>query len=372
VKRAKRLEHPTLDDVAAAAGVSRATAARALGGYGPVSEDARAAVFAAAARIHYRPNMLARSMITGTTQTIGVVVADIELSFFARAVRGIADVAQAAGFEVILANSDEDRAKERAAIGVLLEKRVDGLIVSPSSVSDSGHLVDLVERGLPLVLLDRGASGVQCDTVVVDNRRAAQNAVSHLVRLGHRRIALIVEEETALSATDLEGAEPGIAGAMTSVLRELGWAAALRSAGLQPTDDLIRRSPYDRDAARQETAAALAMADPPTAVLTTDETMTLGALDAVVESGLAIPDEISVIGFDDAAWTTLLRPPLTVVAQPVYELGAAAARSLIERIGGDERPPRLEILDTRFLLRGSTGPPVGVAFSSAPTVVSSG
>lgn len=358
VRRGKGLDHPTLGDVAAAAGVSRATAARALGGYGRVSEESREAVVAAAGRLAYRVNTLARSMITGTTHTIGVVIADIELSFFARAVRGITDVAQAAGFEVILANSDEDQSKERTAIGVLLEKRVDGLIVTPASIMDSGHLVDLVERGLPLVLLDRGARGVSCDTIVVDNRRAAQNAVSHLVRLGHRRIAIVLEAQPTLSAAELEGEDPGPAGAMPVVLREFGWAAALRSAGVRPTDDLIRRCRYDRDAARQATAAALAMVDPPTAFFTTDEMMTLGALDAILAAGFNIPDEVSVIAFDDAAWTTLLRPPLTVVSQPLYELGATAARRLLARIvGGEEHQPGIEILSTSFLLRGSTAPP---------------
>ncbi len=349
----------TLHDVAAAAGVSPATAARALGGYGSVSDEARSQVLAASARLRYRPNKLARSMITGTTQTIGVVVGDIELSFFARAVRGIADEAKLAGFEVILVNSDEDFAKEQAAIGVLLEKQVDGLIVAAAAPRDAAHLEDIVERSIPLVLFDRIVAGIDCDAVVVDNFRAAQNATRHLIRLGHRRIAIMVEAETALPPERLPVSNPGPVGAMTSALREIGWADALRGGGVTVTEDLIRRCAYDREAARAETVAALRSSDPPTAILATDETMSIGVMEALTDAGLRIPEEISVVAFDDAAWTTLVRPPLTVVAQPVYELGQLAARRLLARIGGDDTPPHVEMRDTTFLVRGSTAPPSG-------------
>jgi LacI family transcriptional regulator len=355
--RRTRPDHPTIDDVAASAGVSRATAARALGGYGRVGDATRRKVEEEAARLGYRPNTLARSMITGTTQTIGVVVADIDLSFFARAVRGIADTAKTAGFEVILANSDEDPTKERAAVGVLLEKRVDGLIVSPAARSGASHLVDLARRGIPLVQLDRGSAEVESDVVCVDNLRAAQNATSHLVRLGHRRIAIVIERESSLPAVDLASAHPGPAGAMTSTLREIGWAMALRSAGIDVTEDLIWRASYDREAARRTTARGLAGESRATAILATDETMALGMMDAIVDSGLRVPEDLSVVAFDDAAWATVLRPPLTVVAQPVYELGALAARRLIARIGGADDPPAVSVLDTSFILRGSTAAP---------------
>jgi LacI family transcriptional regulator len=363
-RRQPQVERVTLHDVAAAAGVSPATAARALGGYGSVSEEARAQVLAASARLRYRPNKLARSMITGTTQTIGVVVGDIELSFFARAVRGMADEAKLGGFELILANSDEDVEKERAAIGVLLEKQVDGLILAAATTRDVAHLEDISERGVPLVLFDRIVAGVDCDAVVVDNFRAAQNATRHLIRLGHRRIAIMVEEATALAPEDLPVGNPGPVGAMTSVLREIGWADALRGAGLKVSSDLIRRCAYDREAARAETAAALRLADPPTAILATDETMSIGVLEALTDAGMRIPEEISVVAFDDAAWTTLVRPPLTVVAQPVYELGQAASRRLLARIAGDEGPPHVEMRDTTFLVRGSTGRPLGAVTGS--------
>ncbi len=349
-------DQATLDDVARAAGVSRATAARALGGYGAASPGARERVRAAAEALRYRPNALARSMKSGSTRTIGVVVSDIQLAFFAQAVRGIADVARGEDFEVILANTDEDLALERAAVGVFLDKRVDGLIVVPAEPNEAAHLVDAQERGIPVVLFDRGSPGVHCDTVVVDNQRAAKNAVRHLVRLGHRRIAIVVEARTALGAADVIRARLRPDAGMTSPMRELGWAAALREAGLPVTDDLICGARYERADARRAAAAALAQPDRPTAILTTDETMTLGAIDAIQEAGLEVPRDISLIAFDDLPWTTILRPPITVIAQPVHELGVTAAQRLLGRLAGDDRPPETVILSTSFVVRGSTGP----------------
>ena len=367
-KRSLQVDHATLTDVAAAAGVSRATAARALGGYGSVSEDARALVEAAAESLGYYPNTLARSMITGATHTIGVVVADIELSFFARAVRGIADASKAQGFEVILANSDEDLAMERAAIGVLLEKRVDGLIVAPAAPDNAGHLADLVRRGIPLVLLDRGAPGIPADAIVVDNVRAAHNVVSHLVRLGHRRIAIISENPKRLSVSQLADAAFGPGDALTSTLRLSGWASALRSVGLPLSDDLLLTTAYNREQAAAATAAALATEDPPSAIFSVDETMTLGAVDAITALGLRMPTDISLVAFDDLQWSTLVQPPLTVVSQPVYQLGMTATERLLGRIAGDERPPETIVLDTNFVLRGSTGPvPTGTRRTKVAT-----
>ena len=158
---------PTVRDVAASAGVSTATAARALGGYGRVSTEVRAKVAEVAAALGYRPNVLARSMITGTSHTLGVVIADIENPFFASVVRGITDTAHSRGFEVILVNTDEDVEKERVAIGVLLDKRVDGLLVAAAATQDVGHLQEAVRHGLPLVCLDRMVPGLDADRCVV-------------------------------------------------------------------------------------------------------------------------------------------------------------------------------------------------------------
>ena len=222
---------------------------------------------------------------------------------------------------------------------MLVEKRVDGLIVAPAEPGESAHLLEAHERGIPVVLFDRGSPGITCDVVVVDNQRAAKNAVRHLIRLGHRRIAIVVEGNTALAAADVVNARLRPDAEMASRLREDGWAAALREAGLPVTDDLICGARYERADACRAASEALCLKDRPTALVTTDETMTLGAIDAIQEAGLAIPDDISLVAFDDLPWTSLVRPPLTVVAQPVNELGVAATQRLLGRIAGFEGPP---------------------------------
>ena len=350
-----RSDRPTIIDVAREAGVSPATAARALGGYGPVSSETRRRVDAAAVALGYRANTLARSMVTGSTKTIGVVVADIENTFFARAVRGISDFAHAAGLEVVLANSDEDVAKERAAVAILLEKRVDGLIVAPASNFEVGHLAEAVKHGCPLVLFDRAVEGIAVDAVVVNSRRAAQDAVAHLTGLGHRRIALI--SESAMPPAGLGAISTESRNVNPTAERFLGYASALLSAHLPVSSELVRQCRYDRASAAEQTLMALRMEEPATAVFTTDGVMTLGAMDAILADGRQIPQDISVIAFDDLEWTTIVQPPLTVVAQPVYELGTTAVGRLIDRLNGDERPPEVITLETTFMPRGSTAPP---------------
>ena len=326
--------------MAKAAGVSTATAARALGGYGSVSPAVRDRVAEAAERLGYRRNSLARSMITGTTHTIGLVVADIENPFFARAARGVADVAHAAGYEVLLVNSDEDPATERAAVRTLFEKRVDGLIVAPASTDVGSHLGELPKRGTPIVLLDRVVPGIDADAIVVDNERAARRAIGHLAGLGHRRIALLTSQGLV----------------HTNQMRLAGYLQGLEQAGLPVDERLIRMAEYTREAAVSETEAVLALDDPATAIFTTDNLMSLGAFEGTQRAGRAVPEEVSIVGFDDLEWMTIVRPPITVVAQPTYELGATAATRLLARLAGDDGPPQTLMLETTFIVRGSTGP----------------
>ncbi len=312
-----------------------------MGGYGAVSASVRAQVAAAALELGYRRNSLARSMITGTTHTLGLVVADIENPFFARAARGVADVAHAAGYEVLLVNSDEDPGIERAAVRTLHEKRVDGVIIAPAASDGGPHLHELIAHGTPVVLLDRVVPGMDADAVVVDNENAARHAVAHLTALGHRRIALITSQGLI----------------HTNQARLAGYLNGLARAGIQGDDALIRMVRYSRDAAAAEVAEVLRLSDPATAVFTTDNVMTLGVYEGVLQASCRIPEDVSLVGFDDLEWTTIVRPPLTVVAQPTYDLGSEAARRLLARLQGDTSPARVVTLDTTFIARGSTGFP---------------
>jgi len=180
-----------LNDVARRAGVSRATAARALGGYGAVSEAARARVLAAAEELDYRPNSIARRLVTGRSRTVGFVVADIGNPFFAQALRGASDIAQAAGFEIVIANTDEDARREQSALRLMGENRLDGIVVAPADMENARAIRRFMATNTPVVLIDRALRGVQADAVLVDNVAAARIGVEHLIAQGHRRIGLI-------------------------------------------------------------------------------------------------------------------------------------------------------------------------------------
>jgi len=344
---------PTIPDVAREAGVSRSTASRALADYGSVSPRAREQVRAAAEKLGYRPNQLARSMITGRTHTLGVVVADIQNPFFAGVTRGITDAARAAGYQVLLGNTDEDLATERTVVKTLRDKLVDGLVVAPASTADVGHLVALRDAGCPIVLLDRYAPDLHTDAVTIDNHGATEDVVRRLLAAGHRRIALV---SLAGSGADEEAGD-GPNPISTGIERVNGYRSALRSAGIEDTERYLRMGGFHRQDPATMTTGLLTLPEPPTAVFATDSLIALGVLSAVHGRGLRVPDDISVVTFDDADWARVVRPPLSVVAQPVHEMGARAVRAVISRIEGSKSRPRHTTLDTEFIARDSIAPP---------------
>ncbi len=345
----------TLPQVAAVAGVSTATAARALGGYGSVRPATREHVLEVAQRLGYRANVLARSMITGSTRTLGVVLSDIENPFFSRALRGISDVAHREGHEVVLVNTDEDLEMERNAVRMLTEKRVDGLVVSPSEGVDFGHLAGAIRGGTPVVLLDRRIPGLRADTVGIDNRGAAREVTERLLARGHRRIALVTGAPpgaAGLLATPLmRGAERAIGS--TGGLRAAGYRDALLAVGVEPDPRYVSAEGFRREDAAAATSRLLALPDPPTAVIALDSLLALGVLQAISELGVRCPDDVSVIGFDDADWAEALTPPLSVMSQPVYDIGAEACERLLARVAGDERRTVHRKLATSFVDRAS-------------------
>lgn len=340
---------PTIPDVARRAGVSSATAGRALGGYGYTSEATRQRVLAAADALGYRRNEVARSMATGRTFTIGVVIADIENPFFARATRAISDAARREGFNVILANTDEDLAAEVATVGLFVDKRVDGMIVSPTSSIETAHLARARDAGCPIVLLDRRIPALGADTIAIDNFSAAREAVSTLVRQGHRRIVL------ASNAPAYEDRH-----LLISSIRERidGYRAAMIEAGVPVGDASVMLGGWNADAADRRLAVFDDRATRPTALLATDNRVALGILHIARRLGLALPADLSLIAFDDAEWADAVSPPLSVISQPVRELGTAAAEMLIGRIRGAESgAPQERLLPAHLVLRASTAAP---------------
>lgn len=340
----------TVADVAKAAQVSKAQAARALGNYGAVSEDVRERVLAAAEELEYRPNELARSMNTGKSHTIGVVVGDIENPHFGLATRGITDTAKKSGFNVILINTDENTAAEVDAVRVLLDKRVDGLIVAPASSVETQHLRRVHASGRPLVLLDRAAEGLDVETVAVDMAAIAYESTRHLLDAGHRRIAFISTLRTDAAYT------AGMRLDSSQIADRLdGMRRAFADAGCAFPEDLVRLNAGGAESIQNLTREVLLGDDAATAVVASDGLIALSVVEAIQELGLAVPGDVSFMMYDDFAWTRLTTPPLTVVAQPVYEMGVAAATALIRQIEG--RPPVAPApeFNAKLIHRGSVG-----------------
>jgi LacI family transcriptional regulator, galactose operon repressor len=349
---------PTIEDVAAAAGVSRATAARALGGYGRVSDETRSVVRKHAQALGYQANRLAQGMVTGRTLTLGFVSADMADAFFGQTMRGFTDIARAQGYDVIITNSEEDPRLERRAVETMLQRRVDGLLLAPTELDKVRHLEAVLASGLPIVQIDRSVRGLAADAVLIDNVGAARDAVNHLIERGHQRIGLLtagLADGDPIAQLDAVATDP--VHAQTPLSRAVGYLSALRSAGLPVEAPLIASaSSAARYADRAEAALAglLGQPDPPTAILAVDGTLTLCAFEAVQDSGFRFPDECTVLGFDDLDWTRIVRPRVTVVAQPAYDIGATAARRLLARLAGDASPPQTLLLETSLVVREST------------------
>ncbi|MER8753620.1 LacI family transcriptional regulator [Mesorhizobium sp. M1050] len=350
-RTAPKTQSITVSDVARAAKVSKATAARVLGGYGVVSDMIRADVLAAAKILDYRPNELARSMTTGRSGIIGVVVGDIENPFFSLAVRGISDAARAAGFNVILANSGERIEDEKTAVRILIGKRVDGLIVTPSESRDISHLRDIHRSGRPLALLDRGLPDLGVDTVTIDDRGSAMRATRILANAGHRNIAYV---------TAVEGHEyRDLAQIYTSSVRERidGFLTVCRDAGIERPERYVRLGATSPVEARRVADKLLSEPDRPTAILASDSVIALEIFRVIRQRGLRVSEDISLITFHNADWTSVTTPPITVIDQPVYALGKSVADLLIRRLKGETRSPERLILPTTIIERGSVGPP---------------
>ncbi|WP_187972583.1 LacI family DNA-binding transcriptional regulator [Aquibium microcysteis] len=351
----------TIADVARLAGVSTATAGRVLGRYGYTREETRQQVLQAAAKLGYRTNALARSLITGKTRTIGVVAGDIQNPFYASILRGIADVVERRDFGLLIVNSDESLDKEIRAVDLLLEKQVDGLIVSPCDTRNARHLRDLHSGGLPLLLLDRSVAGLEVDRVGIDNIAAAERAVGVLIAAGHRRIGLVgemLEEQDggfdAFIARGLAGEVLSTDTLYPSWQRLLGYLRAHRQAGMAVDASLIRRvGAYSAQAAREVARTLIARPDRPSAVFATDGTMSEGVIGAVTEAGLVLPDALSLVCFDDLDWMSFLSPGISTMAQPRLAMGETAASMLLERIEGSREPMRTVVMRADFVERGS-------------------
>lgn len=353
---------PTLSEVARRAGVGRSSAARVLGNYGSVSDYTRRRVLQAAEELGYETNELARSMSTGVTMTLGVVLADIANPFFAGVLRGISDAARAAGYGTVLVNSDEDAVREDEAVRLLLGKQVDGIVIAPAGgVAAEAEALRLAHaRGIPIVQVDRTLAGLAADAVVMDNRDAAHDATDRLLAAGHRRIALAWGPARSGRRTVTRRAlEHWATGSELSSVGEryLGYAAALAAGGVDVDPGLVMTGEQTIDGVRAFARAVLASDEPPTAFVATELDAVIGVLAEVRVAGLRVPEDVSIVGFDDSPWAGVFEPPITTVRQPAQRLGEHAAKRLIARISGERGEPVVDHLASTLIDRGSIVPP---------------
>ncbi|WP_229925099.1 LacI family DNA-binding transcriptional regulator [Streptomyces sulfonofaciens] len=334
----------TIHDVARAAGVSPATVSRVFNG-GNVTPARAHSVQQAAAALGFAPNRVARSLRKQRSSVIGLVIPDIGNPFFTSLARGVEDAAQRTSLSVVLCNSDEDTDKERRYLEVALGEQMAGVIVAAAS-RDRTDLGPLIERGIPVVAVDRRPHEADVDAVMVDNHHGGEVATRHLLKSGYRRIACITGPE----------------GASTSEERLAGYRAALRTAGHRPESAdaraHVRHADFRVEGGRLAMRELLAMPEPPDAVFVANNLMTIGVLEALREAGQEPPD-LGVLSFGDIPWASLVRPSLTTVELPSYELGRTAAELLLQRMSGGSSALQTVVLRTTLHARESTAGPRG-------------
>lgn len=345
-----RSSPPTIADVAERAGVSLATASRALSNYGRVSATTVERVRQAAQDLGYRPNELARAMRVGTTRTIGlVIIADFTNAFFDRATKAIVDAARARDYQVLITNTDEDVDVERHAVHTLVDKRVDGLIVVPSLTEDHDHLTPEQLGRRPVVLIDRHPDGVEATSVTTDDRAGTRLAVLDAIDLGHRVLGFLVSAVGVVGHTTQEPAR------MISTVRERvdGFRDAVTERAIPLADQLWIYCEDEPSASEAAVAAMLDAPHPPSIIVTSNNDMALAVLKIAGSRGLRIGSDLSLVTVDDSQWAAAMVPGITVVGRPVEELGAIAVNRLVDEIEEPGHPAESIVLPTTLIRRGS-------------------
>jgi LacI family transcriptional regulator len=334
----------TIADVAARAGVSTATVSRILSGRAKARADTRERVVAAARELGYRPSGVARSLRVRTTRTLGLVITDITNPFYPELVRAAEDAARERGYAVFLCNAAEDPEREAAYLELLAERRVDGVIVASSGVGER-HGRWLAEAPLPVVLVNCSAAEVDLPTVLSDHRAGGRMAVEHLIGLGHRRIGHVTAPPQNAAAGE----------------REAGARDAIAAAGLAPGDLEVAVGDGHVSGGARAAAELLTRVPDLTAIFAYNDLSAIGVVREVRSRGLRVPEDVSVVGFDDVDVAAFADPPLTTISQDTRRLGRWAVERLLARIddgqdGDAAGATALVVIPVRLTVRASTGP----------------
>lgn len=326
-----------IKDIAKTAGVSTATVSRVLGDKPNVRPELRDKVLEVVQRLNYTPNRAARSLRSKRSSFIGLIVADIQNPFFASVCRAVEDVAQAGGYSVILCNTDEDPDKERMYLELMRTENPAGIILAPTGPLSQNFPQQLADS-VPMVVIDRRVRGAALDSVLIDNHEAAKELALHMLEHGHTRIAGLF----------------GL-GSSTGRERRAGFLAAMNEAGVRVEEKLLVDLPAKEAQGYDAAKKLLELDTPPEAILTSSGLLAAGAFRAIREKELPVPDGVAFATFDELLWTAMIRPAITVVAQPTYAIGQTAGEMLLRRIEDPERPTRQVVLASKLVIRQSCG-----------------
>ena len=335
--------HTTIKDIAKVAGVSHTTVYRALNDKPRISQSTKEQIISIAREFNYQPNVLAQSLVSGRTKTLGLVITTIVNPFYPELARGIEDTARSLGYSIILCCTNFDISLEKQYTDMLRSRGVDGIIFTSAHIHDP-NITGLVEDNFPLVLVNRkisGGSGIEgVDYVVVDNVTGGYLAVEHLIRMGHHRIGVI----------------SGSSGSSVAADRLVGARKAFTEYGLNPTELLILEGDFLKPSGYEAARKFLSLRNPPSAIFGGNDYMAMGALEAILDSGLRVPEDIALMGFNDIEFSSLRTIELSTIGQKKYEMGSIAVHTLIEKIeGGDWDKVTQITLEPDLIIRRSCG-----------------
>jgi LacI family transcriptional regulator len=330
---------PTLADVANHAGVSTMTASRALNGRSGVAQSTRDRVLAASKALGYVANISARGLVGGRMNILGMVVPDLATQYTGEVVAGAGNAANELGFDLLLYTTSSDLGRERERAVLLTNGLADGILaVLPQDPENV--LGALSKSGMPVVIVDHRGAVTNLPAIATDNYAGARLAVEHLVALGHRRIGFL----------------EGMGGVDCSRERLRGYREGLINAGIKFDPKLVRPGEFRQPAGFQATTVLLEQSSPPTAIFAANDLSAFGAIEAIKERGLRVPDDVSVVGFDDIPMASQVFPALTTIRQPLHEMGATAVKLLASMVSGLNPITQRIKLPTELIVRASTGP----------------
>lgn len=328
----------TIYDVASEAGVSMATVSRVVNGNPNVKPSTRKKVLDAIERLGYRPNAIARGLARRKTTTVGVIIPDISSIFFSELARGIEDIATMYDYNMILCNSDQNKDKEIHLFNTLLEKQVDGIVFMGGKITEE-HLSEFNKSPAPVVLAATVDEQGQTPSVNIDYKQAVYDAVSHFIEQGHTKIGMI---------------SAPVSDPINGHYKLEGYQRAIEEAGISFDDRYVAIGDYTYDSGMEAMNTFIAMDDPPTAVFVGSDEMGIGVIHSVRDAGYDVPGDFEVIGFNNTRLSRMVRPTLTTVAQPMYDIGAVAMRLLTKYMNDEKVDDHVVVLPHHVEFRDST------------------